>query len=353
MLGFVHYPSWISPEIIPGLPLRWYGLMYVVAFAITYLLFVYQVRKRKLEVNDDQVVNLFFWGIIGVLLGGRIIGTTVYDPTHHYLTHPWLIFWPFNSQMQFVGLAGMSYHGGLLGAIIAITIYCKRKKLDVLEIGDLLIAGVPLGYTFGRLGNFINGELWGRATTAPWAILYPHAERLPAKLGWVRAIAAKDGIPITGPDQMVNLPRHPSELYEAFFEGIFLWLVIWLIFRKHRPFKGFLIGIYVVGYGLVRFIIEYFREPDPGIGFPIQLAQPVLRAHPALLLNFTMGQILCALMIVSGSIFLAVLARRSKRNPQAVEVVHEGESLALAQAEAQEKRETRKGSARKLRKKIR
>lgn len=351
MLAFLHYPSWISPEIIPGLPLRWYGLMYVVAFAITYILFSYQVRKRKLQVSDDQVVNLFFWAIIGVLLGGRIIGTTVYDPTHHYLTHPWLIFWPFNSQMQFVGLAGMSYHGGLLGAIIAITIYCRRKKLDVLEIGDMLIAGVPLGYTFGRLGNFINGELWGRATTVPWGVLYPHAERLPAKLEWVRVMAAKVGIPITSPNQMVNLPRHPSELYEAFFEGIFLWLIIWFIFRKHRPFKGFLIGIYIIGYGFVRFVIEYFREPDPGIGFPIQLAQPVLRAHPAYLLNFTMGQILCAMMIVGGAIFLAILGRRAKRTPAEVEVVHEGESLHLEEAQP-ERPETKRGASRKLRKKI-
>lgn len=353
MLGFIHYPSWISPDIIPGLPLRWYGLMYVIAFAITYLLFVYQIRKRKLEINDDQVVNLFFWGIVGVLIGGRIVGTTVYDPTHHYITHPWLIFWPFNSQMQFVGLAGMSYHGGLLGAIIAITIYCNRKKLDILAIGDLLIAGVPLGYTFGRLGNFINGELWGRATTVPWAVLYPHAERLPAKLEWVRKIAAKDGIPITNPNQMVNLPRHPSELYEAFFEGVFLWLLIWFIFRKHRPFKGFLIGIYIVGYGVVRFIIEYFREPDPGIGFPIHFQPLVLRAHPAYLFNFTMGQILCAMMIVGGAIFLAVLARRAKRDPQRMALELDGTSLSLPSTpEGPEHHEAKRGTSRKLRKKI-
>jgi phosphatidylglycerol:prolipoprotein diacylglycerol transferase len=327
--------------------------MYVVAFAITYILFTYQVRKRKLEISDDQVVNLFFWAIIGVLIGGRIIGTTVYDPTHHYLTHPWLIFWPFDSQMHFIGLAGMSYHGGLLGAIIAITLYCRSKKLDFLEIGDMLIAGVPLGYTFGRLGNFINGELWGRATTVPWGILYPHAERLSPKLDWVHTMATKVGISITGATQSVNLPRHPSELYEAFFEGIFLWLIIWFIFRKHRPFKGFLIGIYIIGYGVVRFVIEYFREPDPGIGFPIQLGPSVLRAHPAYLLNFTMGQILCALMVVSGIIFLAVLRTRAKRSPDALEVVHDGESLQREEAAATPKRDMKRGAARKLRKKIR
>lgn len=347
MLAYLHYPSWIHPYIIPGLPLRWYGLMYVIAFAITYLLFVYQVRKRKLKITDDQVVNLFFWGIVGVLIGGRVVGTTLYDPTHFYITHPWYIFWPFNSRMQFVGLAGMSYHGGLLGAIIAITIYCRRKNLDELAIGDIMIAGVPLGYTFGRLGNFINGELWGRATTVPWAVLYPKAELLPAKLPWVRQIAAKDGIPIHSPNQMVNLPRHPSELYEAFFEGVFLWLIIWFIFRKHRPFKGFLIGIYIVGYGVVRFIIEYYREPDPGIGFPIHFQHLVLRAHPALLFNFTMGQILCAMMIVGGSIFLALLARRAKRNPETMVFVPDGASLTIPGSESKKEQKEKKGPAKR------
>ncbi|HUZ18799.1 MAG TPA: prolipoprotein diacylglyceryl transferase [Spirochaetia bacterium] len=349
MLAFLNYPSWLSPDIIPGLPLRWYGLMYVVAFAISYLLFRYQVRQRKLDISDDEGVNLFFWGIVGVLLGGRIIGTTVYDPTHTYLTHPWLIFWPFDSQMHFIGLAGMSYHGGLAGAIIAIVIYCRVKKLDALELGDILIAGVPLGYTFGRLGNFINGELWGRATTVPWGMYFPHAERLSAKLDWVRKIAAKDGIHVTSPDQMLNLPRHPSQLYEALFEGVVLWLILWFVVRKHKPYKGFLIGAYIFGYGLIRFIIEYFREPDPGIGFPIKFAQHVLRAHPALLLNFTTGQILCFLMIVAAVAYWIVLGIRVKRNPEQFVPVADGGSV---HRHAPAPQPVQHISARKLRKKI-
>jgi len=313
MIGFLHYPSWISPDIIPGLPLRWYGLMYVVAFAITYMLFRYQIKQRKLQVNDDLIINLFFWGIIGLLIGGRIVGTTVYDPTHYYIGHPWRIFWPFEGG-HFVGLAGMSYHGGLLGAIIAIVIYGRAKKIDVLDWGDMLISGVPLGYTFGRLGNFINGELWGRVTTLPWGMYYPHAERLSTQNPWVQQIAEKVGISLTGPNQMVNLPRHPSELYEALFEGIVLWLLIWFIFRKHKPFKGFVVGMYVIGYGFFRFLLEYLREPDPGIGFPIHFQPLVDRAHPALLFNFTMGQILCFLMIVSGIVYLLILNARFRRS---------------------------------------
>lgn len=208
----------------------------------------------------------------------------------------------------------MSYHGGLLGAIIAIVIYGRAKKIDVLDWGDMLISGVPLGYTFGRLGNFINGELWGRVTTLPWGMYYPHAERLSTQNPWVQQIAEKVGISLTGPNQMVNLPRHPSELYEALFEGIVLWLLIWFIFRKHKPFKGFVVGMYVIGYGFFRFLLEYLREPDPGIGFPIHFQPLVDRAHPALLFNFTMGQILCFLMIVSGIVYLLILNARFRRS---------------------------------------
>lgn len=354
MLGFLNYPSWLHPDIIPGLPLRWYGLMYVFAFATTYLLFRYQLRRRRLDLTDDETVNLFFWGIVGVLIGGRIVGTTVYETTPFYLTHPWYIFWPFNAHMQFVGLAGMSYHGGLLGATIGIVWYCRRKKLDALEIGDIMVAGVPLGYTFGRLGNFINGELWGRATTVPWAVLYPRAELLPANLPWVRAIAAKDGIPITSPNQMVNLPRHPSELYEAFFEGIFLWLIIWFVLRKHRPYKGFLIGAYIFGYGFIRFIIEYYREPDPGIRFPIAFGPHVLRAHPAYLDNFTMGQILCAMMMVTAIIYWIVMASKVRKNPANYVSVPAGGSLhrAMEPPPTSESRPAARMSSRKLNKRI-
>ncbi len=317
MLGFLNYPSWIRPEIIPGFPVRWYGLMYIVAFVIAYLLFRYQIKERRLQVNEDDVVNLFFWGIIGLLIGGRLFGTLVYDPTGRYLSHPWLIFWPFDETGRFVGLAGMSYHGGLLGGVVAIVLFCRARKIDVLDWGDMLVASVPLGYTFGRLGNFINGELWGRVTTLPWGMYFPGAEPLSNKLSWVREVAAKAGIPAGAPGSLINLPRHPSQLYEALFEGLVLWLVIWLVFRKRKPFKGFVIAVYVIGYGVIRFIVEYFREPDQGIGFPIHFQRLVERAHPAMPLDFSTGQILSFLMIVAGIVFLIVRLRRLSPKPDA------------------------------------
>ena len=291
MLAFLNYPNWISPVIIPGLPFHWYGLMYLFAFGTTYILFKYQVKKDQLKISDDDIVNLFFWSILGLIIGARIFSTLVYDTSGMYWKKPWLIFWPFNSEMQMVGLQGMSYHGGLIGAILGLIIYVKSKKLSFLKMADLLVAGIPLGYTFGRLGNFINGELWGRVTSVNWGMIFPYAPGFSTKLDWVKNIATEAGISYQGLS-IINLPRHPSQLYEAFFEGIFLWAVIWFIFRKRKAFDGFLLGIYLIGYGVVRFFIEYFREPDGDLGF--------------IIFRFSMGQILCFLMIILGIVILFI-----------------------------------------------
>ena len=219
---FINFPEWISPEIIPGLPFRWYGLMYLVAFAIAYGLTIIQLRDERLSVSrltSDDVVNLFFWTIIGLLIGSRLFATTIYDTTGRYMRQPWLIFWPFDENMNFVGLQGMSYHGGLVGSVVAFVVYCRVKKIDVLEMGDVVITAVPLGYTFGRLGNFINGELYGRITSAWYGVLFPHAERVPTSHPAVQRIADEVGISISG-QSLVNLPRHPSQLYEALLEGL-------------------------------------------------------------------------------------------------------------------------------------
>ena len=312
MLAYLTYPKWMNPVIIPGLPLRWYGLMYLVAFGITYVLFRYQVRERKLDIKDEDVVNFFFWIIVGLLVGARVIATTVYDPTGQYLRRPWLIFWPFDKSMRFIGLAGMSYHGGLIGVIVVVFLYCRAKKYSFRVWGDMLVTGVPLGYTFGRLGNFINGELFGRVTTSPFGMIFPHAQRFPTSETWVREIAAKVGLAIQDGQELINLPRHPSQLYEAFFEGIVLWLLMWFVFRRRELLRGARIAIYIVGYGLVRFFIEYVREPDIGIGFPIKFVDI---ANPTYLYltpwNFTTGQILNFLMIAGGIIYLVVIARRA------------------------------------------
>ncbi|MFW6249721.1 MAG: prolipoprotein diacylglyceryl transferase, partial [Alkalispirochaetaceae bacterium] len=270
-LGYLEYPDWISPVIIPGLPLRWYGLMYLIAFATSYLLFIYQAKERKLDVDKDEVLNLFFWMILGLLVGARIFATTIYDPTGYYLSRPWRIFWPFDENMSFTGLQGMSFHGGLVGVVVAFIIYCKVKRIDVLDWGDMLVTGIPLGYTFGRIGNFINAELYGRVTASPLGMLFPNARRVPADHSAAQRIAEEAGISIPDGAELINLPRHASQLYEAFGEGILVWVVLWFFFRKNRPFKGLNVAIYMIGYGLARFVVEYFREPDPGLEFVIQL----------------------------------------------------------------------------------
>ena len=314
MLAFVNFPTWLKPEIIPGLPLRWYGLMYLVAFAIAYFLVRYQVRERKLGVSDEEILNLFFWAIIGLLIGARIFATTIYDPTGMYIRKPWLIFWPFNEDMRFTGLQGMSYHGGVVGILVAAIIYLRAKKFKFFDWADMVVAGIPLGYTFGRLGNFINGELFGRVTTVSWGMIFPHAQKFPSSKEWVREIAAKAGMDMENLPRYVNLPRHPSQLYEAFFEGIFLWLVLWFVFRKRKPFDGFVLGIYLIGYGILRFFIEYVREPDIGIGFPLKFSK---LENPTYLFvspwNFTTGQILCFCMIVGGTAMLLILNWLNKR----------------------------------------
>ncbi|QQO09668.1 prolipoprotein diacylglyceryl transferase [Breznakiella homolactica] len=344
MLLAVDFPSWINPEIIPGLPFRWYGLMYLVAFAIAYVLFRKQVKERNFPMDDDGISGLFFWGILGLLLGARIFSTIVYEPTDIYRLQPWLVFWPFRDG-QFVGLQGMSYHGGVIGCLIAVIIYCARKKYDMREIGDMVVTGVPLGFTFGRLGNFINGELYGRVTAGPFGMIFPHAKPYSASLDWVRDIAAKAGIEITNPNALINLPRHPSQLYEALFEGVILWFILWAL-RNRKPFRGFMMGMYLIGYGLFRFIIEYFREPDEGLGYRIELVKNGI--PPALfssLFNFSTGQVLCFLMILGGGIWLIVASRLPDSKP----LVFDPDTQS---AKDREEREESRKTRRKLRKKL-
>ena len=314
MIMYIPFPKWLKPEIIPGLPFRWYGLMYLVAFVLTYFLFIYQARRGKMNISNDQILNFFFWAIVGLLLGARLLAALVYDPTGIYLRKPWLIFWPFDDQFNFVGLQGMSYHGGLIGAVAAAVIYGYIKKLDIAEWGDMLVTAIPLGYTFGRLGNFINGELYGRVTSSPLGMIFPKARRFPVSEEWVAELAERTGVPVE--NGFVNLPRHPSQLYEAFFEGFFLWLIMWFIFRKRKPFKGFMIGLYIIGYGLFRFIIEYVRQPDEGIGFVIKL-KPALDNYYRFqtVLNFTTGQILNFIQIIAGVVTLLIFWKfHRKRN---------------------------------------
>jgi phosphatidylglycerol:prolipoprotein diacylglycerol transferase len=314
MLLAVNFPSWLKPEIIPGLPLRWYGFMYIVAFGIAFLLYKRQIRERNFPMTEDQLSGLFIWGIVGLMFGARIFSVLIYD-TEEALKAPWLIFWPF-SNGKLVGFSGMSYHGGVIGGITGIILYSWKKKFDFRELGDMYAASIPLGYTFGRLGNFINGELYGRISTGPFAMIFPHGGIYPSNRYYnvILREAERMGLDFV-PGEIFYPPRHPSQLYEALFEGVVLWAIIWL-FRNRKPFKGFLISLYISGYGFIRFIIEYFREPDLTLGYRIEFIRnslPPVLAHPPF--SFSTGQILCFIMILGGIVWAVIASRLPDREP--------------------------------------
>ena len=308
MLLYIQYPSWIHPEICPHVPvlglLRWYGLMYVFAFGTAFLLLKKvmnegMLNSKSFTATEDDIFSFIGTGIIFLLVGARVFSALVYDTSGMYRRMPWLIFWPFDTRGHFTGLAGMSYHGGFIGGLCGMIFWCVRRKQPVFKWVDAMVTAIPLGYTFGRLGNFLNGELFGRITTAPWGMLFPNAERFSSSLDWVRAFAEKAGVPLVDGAALVNLPRHPSQLYEAFFEGIVLWAILWLL-RRHKKWDGLLSGIYMAGYGFFRFIIEYFREPDAELGYRIAKNSAAPIYTNTSLLNFSTGQVLCFLMIIGG-----------------------------------------------------
>ncbi len=269
-----HLPQNISPVIfeIGWFKLQYYGLMYIVAFASTFFLVLYRLKhEKRFEFTSDQVKDISTYLILGLIVGARL-GYVLFYNFSYYTLHPLEIILPFSfsNGITFTGISGMSYHGGLIGATFATWLYFHRSKLAWWSGVDLFVPVIPLGYTFGRLGNFINGELFGRVTTSPIGMYFPMAPA--AEL------------------------RHPSQLYEAFFEGIFLFVILWSI-RKIKIPNGAMLALYLIGYGSVRFFIEYFREPDAHLGF--------------VLLSFSMGQILCLLMITAGTLLYFYLWRRA------------------------------------------
>lgn len=270
-----HLPENMDPVLfqIGSFSLQYYGLMYIVGFVIVLSLTLYRLKdEKRFEISISHLVNIMLYMFLGLLIGSRL-GYVVFYNFPYYLKHPLEIFLPFSflDGVSFVGISGVSYHGGLIGVIFAGWLYVRKNKLNPWDVIDLCFPAAPLGYTFGRLGNFINGELFGRVTAAKIGMYFPMS---PTK----------------------EL-RHPSQLYEAFFEGIFLFLVLWNV-RKIKLPKGAMIALYLVGYGLVRFIVEFFREPDTHLGF--------------VFLSLSMGQLLCALMIIIGVLLYAYLWRKEK-----------------------------------------
>lgn len=312
---FINYPSWISPYVIKGLPIRWYAVMYVFAFATAYILFMGLLKeKENRDIKKESAEDLFIYCVIGLLIGARLGSCLFYDDALYYLSHPWLIFWPFRNG-EFVGLPGMSYHGGVIGAIVAGLIYTKVKKISFLRFADLITSAIPFAYTWGRLGNFINGELYGRVTTSRMGMVFPTAERFSTTHQWVRSVADTVGI-VYSPGDYVNLPRWPSQLFEAFFEGIVLGIIIWFVVRKIKKKRnmadGTILASYLMGYGLIRFILEYFRQPDSDIGYVIGHSSNIYLFESVL--NISKGQVFCLLMIIGGLALLLCVNLIAKRN---------------------------------------
>ena len=312
---FINYPSWISPYVIKGLPIRWYAVMYVFAFATAYILFMGLLKeKENRDIKKESAEDLFIYCVIGLLIGARLGSCLFYDDALYYLSHPWLIFWPFRNG-EFVGLPGMSYHGGVIGAIVAGLIYTKVKKISFLRFADLITSAIPFAYTWGRLGNFINGELHGRVTTSRMGMVFPTAERFSTTHQWVRSVADTVGI-VYSPGDYVNLPRWPSQLFEAFFEGIVLGIIIWFVVRKIKKKRnmadGTILASYLMGYGLIRFILEYFRQPDSDIGYVIGHSSNIYLFESVL--NISKGQVFCLLMVIGGLALLLCVNLIAKRN---------------------------------------
>lgn len=273
MMGVLREPVMLlHPQFNPvafqvgPLSVHWYGLMYLVAF----LQFGW-LGKRRIETQASwqqagwtvaQLDDLLFYGVLGVIVGGRLGQVLFYEPGY-YFSHP--------LEILAVWKGGMSFHGGFLGVLLAGAVYARKTAHPWLEITDFIAPLVPLGLAAGRIGNFINGELWGRVCdpALPWGMVFPQAGDL--------------------------LPRHPSQLYQAGLEGVALFVILWLYSRHPRP-RGAVSGVFLVGYGVFRFIAEYFRSPDDGIFGQSEI--------------ISMGQWLSLPMVVIGLMMLAWSGKR-------------------------------------------
>ncbi|HET9576607.1 MAG TPA: prolipoprotein diacylglyceryl transferase [Usitatibacter sp.] len=243
--------------------IRWYGLMYVIGFILVIVLGKYRVRQglgHGMTVRD--VDDILVYGVFGVILGGRLGYVLFYKP-EYYFAHP--------HEILQIWTGGMSFHGGFLGVLLAVALFCWVKKKQWLDTMDFIAPLCPLGLAAGRIGNFINGELPGRPTTLPWGMWFPQTDAQP-------------------------LARHPSQLYQFAGEGVLLFVILWLYSRKPRP-RGAISGAFLVGYGALRFLAEFAREPDNFLGL--------------LALGLSMGQWLSLPMIAIGIAMIAWAYRRA------------------------------------------
>ncbi len=271
MLRMLVHPQFDPVALALGpLKVHWYGLTYLAAFGLFWLLAKARMghppwaqRVVQGQWSVRSIDDLLFYGVLGVVLGGRLGYCLFYKPDY-YLSHP--------LEVLYLWQGGMSFHGGMLGVIVAMAWLARREGLPWLAVTDFVAPCVPTGLAAGRVGNFINGELWGRAAdpSLPWAMVFPQSGSL--------------------------LPRHPSQIYQFLLEGLLLFVVMWAFARQQRPL-GWLSGLFLLGYGVLRFVAEYFREPDAFLGL--------------LAAGLSMGQWLCVPMIGAGLLLMAWSQRRA------------------------------------------
>ena len=245
-------PYMVGHWAVGPFAVRWYALAYIAGLVIGWRYCLWLAKRPPQVARVQDIDDFLVWATLGVVLGGRI-GYVLFYNFPYYAAHL--------TQVFYLWRGGMSFHGGALGVCVAILLFCRQRNIKLLAFADIIACAVPIGLFFGRIANFINGELWGRVTDVPWAMIFP-----------------------SDPE---HLPRHPSQLYEATFEGIVLFTILWLCQRqglRQRP--GAITGVFLMGYGIARIIGECFRQPDPQLGF--------------LFLGITMGQVLSAPLVLIG-----------------------------------------------------
>ena len=248
-----------NPHIVdfPGpLAVSWYGFMYLVGFFFVYLFVVDQIRRKKITLDRNQFMEILTWIVVGVLVGGRL-GFVLFVNPAYFLNNPLRIF--------AVWEGGMYFFGGLIVPLIMVYFYVRKRQIAFFDLTDLVLIPVPIGLAFGRVGNFINGEFWGKPAASPLAMIFdsvPRDKWFPASEPWVQEIMNKTGMSSVQNQGLVNLPRHPVQLYELVLEGIVLYVIL-LLFRNIGPPKprGSVSSLFLLGYGIFRFWVEFYREP--------------------------------------------------------------------------------------------
>lgn len=265
---------------IGSFQLTYYALAYIFGFAITYFLVLYRLNSEKWEYSRRIVQDGFLYGSLAAIIGGRL-GYVVLHDFRYFMANPLKIVCPFDfsNGFRYTGISGMAFYGAAIGIIIVSIIFCRLNKINYLHFMDLFTPAIPIGYTLGRIANFINGEFYGRITNLPWGMYFPSAP--------------------------THALRHPSQLYEAFFEGVVLFIILWSL-RNKRYFDGFISGLYLIGYGLFRFFVEFARQPDHVSGLILNL--------------FTIGQAFCMFMVISGVITMLIMRRINMRRNKKIDL---------------------------------